>query len=142
VRYRLENQENPESRITLTTEAWFSILDLAEDCGWNPIGTMPVEYVNQAMVGLGGILYDRKDAWPRGYAPGDPSLVLLEDALNLADALELAFLEDRYLNDSGSPSPYYPSAYEKINGDGHAGVGVLLLLVDFCRMGPFWVESI
>lgn len=142
MRYRLENKKNSDMTVILTAEAWFSILDMAEECGWAPIGTMPVEYVNQAIVGMGGPRYEEMDLWPRGYAPGDPSLVLLEDALNLADALEKAFLEDCYLNRPGNTSPLFLSSYEKKNGDGHAGVGVLLILIDFCRMGAFWVERV
>ena len=125
----------------MTTRAWFDIISLAEDHGWNPIGP-----VNEAWtLGLGGeyqeFSLERSDPRLDSYASGKGSLVLLDDALNLADALELAFFET-----DPQPSLEYLPVYEngrgQTNGSLHAGIGVIQLVKEFCYQGAFWIERL
>ena len=83
--YRLLNSSDERQAVTLTLSAWQQVLELAEAHGWNPLGTVELD----SWLGLGGDPF----AGPGSYTPGERRLVLLDDAINLAEALDRAFLE-------------------------------------------------
>ena len=132
--YRLVNQKNPSKRLSLSTNAWFVSLESAENSGWNPMGA-----VFEAQDGSEGLYLD--DYWyvqeldTQAYFVGDGSTVLLEDALNLADALDQVFLtyepervdwSSEYFNGFFNPAP-----------KSHPSIGTIKTLADFCRHGAF-----
>jgi hypothetical protein len=134
VSYRLVNQKNPNKRLSLSTNAWFISLESAENSGWNPMGAVP-----EAQDGSEGLY--REDYWyiqeldTQAYVDGYGSTVLLEDALNLADALDQVFLTYEpervdwsleYYNGFFNPAPKL-----------HPSIGTIKTLADFCRHGAF-----
>jgi hypothetical protein len=87
---------------------------------------------------LSGAAIDSPLEWETGsYTSGAAGYVMLEDALNLADALERAFI-------GYDPQPEPAWSYDGAEWNGahhnHLGVGVILLLAEFCRGGEFWIE--
>ncbi len=137
--YRLSNDKNPYHALRLNNGAWFDILSLAVDYGWNPMGTVRETWLMGETSGYGNSNPEVIDYWSGSYISELDSLVVLDDALNLADALERAFIDyDPY------PSRRYLPGYFNGTGEGNgglrAGVGVILALADFCRGGAFWVD--
>lgn len=139
--FRLSNQNYPDQALFMSTSAWFDIISLAEDYGWKPMGP-----VNDAWtVGLVGeypeLSLERPDLWIASYTGDEGSLVVLDDALNLADALDRAFMES-----NPQPNLEYLPGYE--NGQGetegslHAGIGVIQIVKEFCHQGAFWIERL
>jgi hypothetical protein len=66
---------------------------------------------------------------------------MLEDALNLADALELAFLEYEPLNPRKFPEISLAGVVNPLH-ELHPSIGVINALVDLCRQGAFWIEKV
>jgi hypothetical protein len=139
--FRLSNQNYPDQALYMSTSAWFDIISLAEDHGWNPMGP-----VNDAWtVGLVGeypeLSLERPDLWNGSYSGNEGSLVVLDDALNLADALERAFHES-----DPHPSleyiPGYENSGDQTDGSLHAGIGVIQIVKEFCYKGAFWIEHL
>lgn len=135
---RLRNQNDPRRTLSLSNEAWFSILDLAEVYGWNPMGTVLPEMWYSAGPEPAG--YD-PERWENTFTNEENArLVLLEDTLNLADALEQAFLEYEpertrmFLQ--ASPSNLIEPASRL-----RPGIGAVVAVLDFCRLGAFWIEK-
>jgi hypothetical protein len=64
-----------------SNSGWPAVLQLAEDYGWQPAGTIPPKRIN-------------RDAWDGGYASCDGQLVSADDAKALADALERGLADD------------------------------------------------
>ena len=132
---RLKNQNDAQMTLSLTTDTWFNLLDLAEEHGWNPMGTALPDRWPGFEPDVGDYYFDNGDNW-NGAGSGD-RLVLLEDALNLADALEEAFmvLEPVYV-----PASFF--YFEPLDPTNHRrpGLGALLAAIDFCRLGAFWIE--
>lgn len=143
--YRLTNDNDETLTLSLTGMCWYGLLDLATEYGWNPIGTMPSSWELEArrvtaeldLGEYGAVLPERHySGLGFGYANGDERMVVLEDALNLADALERAFLE------------YEPRRLPSItdlalhgeNGNAHRpSIGAILETAAFCRGGAFWI---
>jgi hypothetical protein len=134
--FRLRNQNDPKMTFSLTKGTWLDILDLAEDHGWNPMGAvLPGQWIEPEddffSYGMQRMAYGNGDK-------EEDRLVVFEDALNLADALEQAFLayEPVYL-----PATYF--LFEPLDRDNHLppGIGVILATIDFCRQGAFWIEA-
>lgn len=120
----------------MSKAAWYDILDLAEAYGWNPLGTVPDEWYSHAL-DLHGDSFDEQDRW---YTNSDGArLVLLEDALNLADALERAFLADEPPGSSYSPENTPPGRADPLSRL-QPGIGAISAVLDFCRLGAFWIE--
>jgi hypothetical protein len=139
VRYRLRNQREADRVLSLTASAWFSLLELGEAYGWIPMAAvLPGFWSALEPPELG---YDLQEPGDGAFRRKDERrLVVLEDALNLADALERAFIaydpppSDRYT--------YLPLAGRILSTPSiDAGIGVLLELIDFCQLGAFWIES-
>jgi hypothetical protein len=136
---RLRNQKNPEQVLLLTHQAWWELLDLAELYGWSPLGPL--------MAGEWSVL----DLGPdEGYLPGGSTrfveeaveanqVILLEDALNLADALERAFMEYEPVR---VPASYYLFEPSDLNLSRRPGIGAMMALIEFCRAGRFSVERV
>jgi hypothetical protein len=134
VSYQLINQNDPNTFVQMNNWTWFGILELAEKYGWNPRGTVTPERLELAGVypGDGSLRYGE-------YWGNEARLVLIEDALNLADALEEAFIK---LEPLRLPS-LHPFHLARANGDGNGhppAVGVLLIMIHFCQAGAFLIE--
>lgn len=139
--YRLINQRNPAQTLTLTRGAWYCLLDMARQSGWNPMGTIHQGFLH-------GLVTDLLEYYPLGegepgngtYTPVSSRLVMLEDALNLMDALERAFI-------AYEPQPvasYYGifrTEWDELRDRTSPGIGSLQALTDFCRAGPFIIEG-
>ena len=136
--FRLINHNCPSKTLHLNRPTWFGILDLAVENGWNPMGTAYPEWWLQPIDDLG---------WygpnPGGYTGQLPGLVLLEDALNLADALEQALVTYepgwQRFQDWGGISLQGAMLPEVQDSP---SLGAMSCLVDFCRLGPFHIEPL
>jgi hypothetical protein len=150
--YCLRSDKHPDQNMIVNNRTWYQLLELAEAYGWNPMGTMLPEWLAGLMEWM-----SRGEAYPEGlgggsYTPISSRLVVLEDTLNMADALERAFLayEPAPVRDAASihrtewddffsnnrktagavPEPHRPA------------MGVVLMLIDLCRQGAFWIQNI
>jgi hypothetical protein len=141
VALRLRNQNDPEKVLILTMDAWFGMLDQAEEFGWNPMGTVLPGLWSSPETDLYG--YDiRVNGRENGHHGNGRHLdgrrlVLFEDALNLADALEAAFLEYEPISLPASFFYFEPRDPALNRGP---GIGAIVELIDFCRTGAFWIE--
>lgn len=145
--YHLYSENNPELTLSLSTHTWYQVLELAEAYDWNPLGTVLPDW-------LPGVRDDVDWDWngnghgrgsqpgeelPGSYTPDTSRLVLLDDALNLADALERAFL-------AYEPNPVltvggiFYTEWDDLTVRTRPAIGVLLILIEFCRMGAFWIR--
>jgi hypothetical protein len=136
--YRLRSQRDTQHTLTMTQRAWYQLLDMAEEYGWNPMGTVLPETWR-----LSGSIYsdflDEESLSLGSYTPQADRLVLLEDSLNLADALEEAFIA--YEPDSNLKfKDLFATEWDGLVDHSRPGIGVILALVDFCREGAFWIE--
>lgn len=150
--YCLRSDKHPELTMIVNNRTWYQLLELAEEYGWNPMGTMLPEWLAGLMEWM-----SRGEAYPEGlgggsYTPISSRLVVLEDTLNLADALERAFLdyEPAQVRDAAS---VYRTEWDDyfINRQKTAGatsasnrpaMGVVLMLIELCRKGAFWIQRI
>lgn len=136
--FRFSNIENPRLTFGLTSSAWFGILELAEENGWNPMGTMPPDPDDAGLI-LAGMGSLDGDHWSGEYWSDGGGLVLFEDALNLADALEHALLnyEPHYI-----PSLHYYTIFgenSRPNG-AQPSLGAIQGIIDLCNLGIFKIE--
>jgi hypothetical protein len=116
---------------------WFRLLELAEEYDWNPLGTAQPEQWQAGEVHPLG--YD-PDQWPVNDGDDPKRLVLLEDALNLADALERAFLV--YEPDPAPQLPEMPPSGQQVQEErARPSIGAILALMEFCQQGAFWIEK-
>ena len=143
---RMRNERHPELTLNLALYAWSEVLELALDYGWNPMGAVIPGHWHQEM---------SIDSYIPGiYNPGKSNLeyiidqiesaitghnkqVLFEDALNLADALEQAFLE---YEPRRVPASYFLFEPEDPALRLRPGIGAVNAVIDFCRQGSFWLE--
>jgi hypothetical protein len=130
----MQNDRNPDKVLWLATSAWRGILSLALEYGWNPLGAVPFE------VGLLSPLAEvsMDSYFPSNHTGHQDRFVLLEDALNLADALELAFQDHQ---PQWVPASYFRFEPEDDPLRDHPGVGTLLAVADFCTLGAFAVKT-
>jgi hypothetical protein len=134
--YHLRNEHNPDLSLAINGQTWDALLDLAEEHGWNPLGTMLPEWQVWA-VGLGDS--DAEGPCLGSYTPDCIRLVALEDALNLGEALERAFL---------AYEPQRVHSYSELAligvaepaGPRRPSIGAIAAAADFCRQGAFWIE--
>jgi hypothetical protein len=119
---------------------WFGVLTLAEKYGWNPRGTVTPDRFELAGFHSGDGNLRAGDYWGN-----EQRLVLLEDALNLADALDEAFIKFEPVR---LPS-LHPFHLAGGNGDGNGfsrdhppAIGVILIMINFCQQGAFLIETI
>jgi hypothetical protein len=139
--FRLSNQNNPDQALSMSSSAWFDIITLAEDHGWNPMGPVNDAWSVGVVGGYPEFKLERPDPRFDSYDGDTESLVLMDDALNLADALDRAFMES-----DPHPSLEYLPGYEngggRIDGSLHAGIGVIQIVKEFCYQGAFWIERL
>jgi hypothetical protein len=140
VSYRLVNQKDPGKRLSLSTSAWYISLESAENSGWNPMGAAP-EWPNESEpVSLDQYWYIQ-DLDTQAYISGDGSTVLLEDALNLADALDRVFLTFEPQRVDWSYAEYYNDFFSR-TPKLQPSIGTVKILANFCRQGAFRILRI
>lgn len=143
---RLRSENDYSNTLCLNSRAWQSMLDLAGAYGWSPLGTVRPDVLS-GLLSFDREIEENADDNNRlasglalgSYSPRTDRMVLLEDALNLADALERAFLErdPRRRHPAGI---VYLSDWEAGPGDVLPGMSVMHAVVEMCRQGPFWIE--
>jgi hypothetical protein len=136
---RLRNERDPLKVVCMTGWTWFSILDLAEQHGWRPYGAADAEWLWSSPNTPGP--REGQDLLTGSYAYTSGSLVLLDDALNLADALDKAFLayepeRMRSYTDLTLFGVFGPALV------GKPGIGVILETAEFCQWGAFRIEQV
>jgi hypothetical protein len=136
VSFRLRNENDPGRIVRMNNWTWFDILDLAFKHGWNPRGTVTPERLE-----LAGFVNPKEEIWSGEYWGNQARLVLLEDALNLAEALEQAFIQ---LEPVRLPSlhPFYLGLANGESNGRPPAVGVIQILIRFCQQGAFLIEAI
>ena len=121
----------------MSSPAWYGILDIAEEQGWNPLGTVhPEWWLFPGRSGTGSGL-EFREMLAGCYIGEEIRLVLIEDALNLADAL------------ARSSQEYEPewTRFETAGEDtlragrSKPSLGAILLVEEFCRLGAFSIEK-
>ena len=136
--YRLCSQNKPNRTLILTRSAWHRFLEMARQAGWNPMGTVHPDM----MLGLSSV-YDEiysLDHDNGTYTPADSRLVMLDDALNLGDALDRAFMTFEPQAVSAYAS-FYRTSGDRLREWARPGIGTLLELADFCHSGSFFIEN-
>jgi hypothetical protein len=135
--FTLRNQRDPSLVLHLTLQSWYGVLDLADLYGWTPFRALWL-----------GEWQDIDIPW-QSYEPeptptGLPDdvcetgrLVILEDALNLADALEQAFFEYEPMR---IPPSYYLFEPDDPTFGQRPSIGAISSVIEFCRLGAFWIE--
>lgn len=132
--YQLINQINPDRQIQMNNWTWYGVLKLAENYGWSPRGTVQPERLE-----LAGIYSDSAHPGFGEYWGNETRLVLFEDALNLADALEEAFIKYEPVR-LPSLHPFH-LAGDNGSSNGHPpGIGVIQIMIGFCQAGAFLIE--
>ena len=80
--------------ITVSWRSWLNALDLADACGWEPLGTTLPDGVEDG------------EEWEGGYDSNDGQRVAADDARGIADALERAL--PSIPGGDGRASPFVP----------------------------------
>jgi len=125
--------------VSLNSSTWFGLLDLAAAYGWNPMGVALPEWlhgVSSAGSSLDLMEWERSDL---GYTSLMGGLVVLEDAINLAEALDRAFIDYEPRHDRKF---HRVSLSELLGVDwDRPSVGAIAAVADLSRMGPFFVQG-
>jgi hypothetical protein len=135
VSYRLVNQKNPSKRLSLSTYAWYISLESAENSGWNPMGAVP-ELTDESETMSLEKYWFIQELDTQAYFDGESSTVLLEDALNLADALDRVFLTFEPERVDWWYTEYYNGLFNPAPKS-HPSIGTIKTLANFCRQGAF-----
>jgi hypothetical protein len=135
--YRLVNQNDPIVTLNLTSESWYGILDLAEQYGWNPMGTVRAGIWEDLEAAQDGYFLWHPVEHSGNGNGSESRLVVLEDALNLADALDQAFLDYEPLR---VPASFYFFEPADLFASRRPSIGAIAALLEFCRTGAFWIE--
>lgn len=138
--FLLCNYNDQTRRIGLSSLTWYGILQMAEENGWNPMGTVsahPAAITETLPWSFPGL----PEEIPGEYWEIEARLVLFEDALNLADALDVALgqYQPQYL-----PCLSVFALQDNIfNGnESQPSIGALQLVSDFCQLGSFYIEKV
>jgi hypothetical protein len=140
LRFRLVNQNCPKRTLNYNKRTWFGLLSMALEHGWNPMGAAHPEW----WLLPGGDLFDGPGDQPLcGYTGETHTLVLFEDALNLADALETAV-------QAYEPEWIRFQEWGEVSLAGVAlwgqkvlpSLGAMDCLVAFCRQGAFQIQHL
>ena len=134
--YRLVNQHDNQRTVTLNNQAWFGVLELAEDYGWRPLGTLIPDRFD-----LAGFFSGDPSQWYGDYWSDGERLVLMDDALNMGDALEQAYLDYEPIR---SESLHLFTAYSGIGilNRPQPGIGIVKIMANFCLNGAFFIDKI
>lgn len=134
--YHLRNDHNPNLSLSVSGQTWEALLDLAEEHDWNPLGTvLPERQLWAAYAGEP----DDEMLCQGSYTPDHSRLVVLEDALNLGEALERAFLAYEPQRVHSYPELALIGVAEPA-GLRRPSIGAIAATADFCRQGAFWIE--
>lgn len=135
--FQLSNEHDQTLSIMLSNRAWYHLLELAEQHGWNPMGTIRPEWlVGFGSAGSGEL---EMDVFRQGsYTSQASRQVMVEDALNFAEALDRAFLvlEPR-------PTLLYRGIYQTDWDENGVtpGIGVITAVIELCTQGAFWIDA-
>lgn len=133
----LRNQNEPKKTLSLSYDTWFALLEMAEEYGWNPRGTtLPGFWMEWEPDPAGCETFDLYAG--QGDYTADNGLVVIEDALNLADALERAFLDYEPGTNGDEQAAF--SAFSGPASRLRPSIGAMSMVTDFCRNGSFWIE--
>ena len=165
---RIRNQKFSQKTLGLSTPAWREMLKLALVYGWQPMGgvlpELPVQETYTAGLSLLERDYpDQEHPWTgregmfttrhpeallETYLPLEHEqgawlaegrrLVLLEDALNLVDALDRAY---QAYEPAKVPASYFLFEPEDPRLRLRPSLGALAAAIDVCRQGSFSIES-
>jgi len=135
VSYQLVNQNHPDQQIRINNWTWYGVLKLALNYGWNPLGAVEPERLELAGLFINNGNHGYGDYWGQ-----KPRLVLFEDALNLGDALERAFIKYEPIR-LPSLHPFHLAGENGSSRDQTPAVGVIQLMIRFCHAGAFLIES-
>jgi hypothetical protein len=137
VAFTLRSVRNPQDTINLTTQSWLAILDLADLYGWTTFGAILPRGWQDLDIPWDGYDFELTlDGLPP--QPSETGrLVILEDALNLADALDQAFFEYEPVR---VPPSYYLFEPDDEYLRNRPSIGALSGVIDICRQGAFWIE--
>ena len=159
---RIRNYKEPHKTLGLSTPTWREILKLALRYGWQPFGSVSPE-MPSTEIGLSGIsLHNWEDEadWQEadavvyhpsvllvsylplsledGSAQFEASrLVLLEDALNFADALDKAYQAYEPIR---VPVSFYLFEPDDPALGQRPSLGALSAALEVCRQGSFSIE--
>ena len=134
--YRLRNQHDSQKSIRINDETWYSLLEMAEDYGWSPLGTVLPE-----RFGLAGFFSGNPDQWYGDYWSPGSRLVLIDDALNLGDALYEAYLDYEPIHAYTLYSYFGDNGLAILNRP-QPSIGAITLVFEFCLMGAFYIEML
>lgn len=140
--FRLTNQKYPQHTFSLNNQTWYALLDLAQEYGWYPVGTVVPEWVTanrQAFAYDFGLVLPYEGSYT---SVEGGRLVVLEDALNLSDALERAFLAyepERVLRYSDF---LFDNGWNGRHRQTRPSLGAIVEMIDFCQNGAFWIERL
>lgn len=136
IAYLLRNDKDPGAALGITIDTWNKILNLAEVHGWRPVGMVGRDFrdLNKP---LAGVFLGRPLLLQEEVHREKIGFVVLEDALNLADALDRAFLayEPDYL-----PAGYFFFKNQEIEDRLLPSIGAIREVIEFCKRGSFWIE--
>jgi len=135
VRYRLTNQNEPHKTVRLNSQTWYGVLELAEDYGWNPLGTVLPERFE-----LVGLFANDPSQWYGDYWSDGTRLVIVEDALNLGDALEEAYLDYEPIR-LPSLHGFSWNGFHEIMDRPLPAIGIVKIMAEFCQLGAFAIDN-
>jgi hypothetical protein len=159
---RIRNYKQPSKWIGLSTPTWRELLKLALRNGWQPLGSVPPESLSTDFL-LAGISFQEWEdeaAWqrddPAAYHPSailisylpalsengqtqfeSSRLVLLEDALNFADALDKAYQTYEPIR---VPASFFLFEPDDLALSLRPSLGALAAAIDVCGQGSFSIE--
>jgi len=107
---------------------WWSVLRLATQYGWEPMGTEKPTWEFYEGFCSGD--------WDGTYFSNDGQTVSSVDAQGIADALELALAEIRRPKNLGEPKSESDSETDSVFS-GPEGEELVKWVIDFCRKGAF-----
>lgn len=129
--YHLSSQ-TAISRQKFTKETWVRVLSLGIFYGWHPMGTRV-----PSMTEIHGY---HTDYWDGTYLTNDGQIVVAEDALSLARALEKALDDIPDFNlEHDSLEPGTLNIFEYFAGDRKEQ---LVNFIKFCKLGSFLILRI
>ena len=114
--------------IHLNMSAWGPVLRLANQYGWEPMGTEKPTWDFYEGVCL--------DDWNGTYFSNDGQTVSSVDAQGIADALESALAEMRKPKNPGEPKSESASERDSVFS-GPEGEELVEVVIDFCKKGAF-----
>ena len=134
--YRLRNLNDPRRKLGFNTRAWYGLLELAEAYGWLPMGTVQPIVTDSERHRFTLEEPEIGDYWSDG-----ERVVVFEDALNLADALQEAFWEYEPAYLASLYGFYLPWEQNGSNG-AHPSLGAIEVMIEFCQYGGFSIERL